>query len=359
MAGRQSKRLKLEAPEITQQSFDCFICHGRGYTCEANAIRLPCCHNFLHRRCQTRWELTQTTCGLCRQALPRPPVVPPRHEGIFYRIGEGDQPIGDVPPPRHVAIDAYHQGLDALDFQDNQHRIQQNVLGMTREAVIARLRVLLVNNELEEHLQQCTEREQRCLLAYYHVLSALRVNDYMIIVFGKEYFLRVIDVLTGAITSATNEILFIQYQEIEIECDGYFILCNIRSLTEGGRFGTILELTFRIDIQQAKSMVDSLIEFLEPTGWEEEEGHLRHRHDRIIGIDLHVSGPEQAADRVNDDMKCFLDYLLMGEVYDIIQFDYRTWDSDFFVDYDTPSYFPSDFMFFEVPLPPFKGNPGC
>ncbi|KAJ7323109.1 hypothetical protein OS493_032395 [Desmophyllum pertusum] len=262
MAGRQSKRLKLEAPEITQQSFDCFICHGRGYTCEANAIRLPCCHNLLHRRCQTRWELTQVTCGLCRQALPRPPVVP--HEGIFYRIGEGDQPIGHVPPPRHVAIDAYHQGLDALDFQDNQHRIQQNVLGMTREAVIARLRVLLVNNELEEHLQQ---------------------------------------------------------------------------------------LTFRIDIQQAKSMVDSLIDFLEPTGWEEEEGHLRHRHDRIIGIDLHMSGPEQAADRVNDDMKCFLDYLLMGEVYDIIQLDYRTWDSDFFVDRDIPSYFPSDFIFFEVPLP--------
>ncbi|KAJ7386117.1 hypothetical protein OS493_012461 [Desmophyllum pertusum] len=325
MAGRQSKRLKLEAPEITQQSFDCFICHGRGYTCEANAIRLPCCHNFLHRRCQTRWELTQATCRLCRQALPRPPVVPPQNEGIFYRIGEGDQPTGHVPPPRQVAIDAYHQGLDALDFQDNQHRIQQNVLGMTREAVIARLRVLLVNNELEEHLQQCTEREQRCLLAYYHVLSVLRVNDYMIIVFGKEYFLRVIDVLTGAITSATNEI--------------------------PRNRNRMRWLTFRIDIQQAKSMVDSLIDFLEPTGWEEEEGHLRHRHYRIIGIDLHVSGPEQAADRVNDDMKCFLDYLLMGEVYDIIQFDYRTWDSDFFVDHDIPSYFPSDFMFFEVPLP--------
>ena len=146
----------MEAPEITQQSFDCFICHGQSYTCESNAIRLPCCNNILHRRCQARWEISHSTCWLCRHALPQTPAPPLRHDGIFYRIGEGDQPLPHVPPPRQVAIDAHHQqaGINAIDFQDNQRRIQQNVLGMTREEVIARLRTLLNSNELEEHLQQ-------------------------------------------------------------------------------------------------------------------------------------------------------------------------------------------------------------
>ncbi|KAJ7367425.1 hypothetical protein OS493_040463, partial [Desmophyllum pertusum] len=160
---------------------------------------------------------------------------------MFYRIGEGDQPVAHVPAPRQVAIDGHHRiGINALDFQDNQRRIQENVLGMTREAVIARLRTLLNNNELEEHLQQCTEREQRCLLAYYHVLSALRIIDYMIMVMGREYFLRVIDVLTGTITSFTNERIIIQYQEIDIECDGYFLYAihGTSSTTKKSQKGT-------------------------------------------------------------------------------------------------------------------------
>ena len=156
MAGRQSKRLRLEAPEITQQSYECFICHGQSYTCESNTIRLPCCNNFLHRRCQARWEVAHTTCGLCHQTLPQPPPpLPIENRAIFYRIGDGDQRVDHVPPPRQIAIDGNHRiGIDAIDFQANQRRIQQNVLGMTREAIIARLRTLLSNNELEEHLQQ-------------------------------------------------------------------------------------------------------------------------------------------------------------------------------------------------------------
>ena len=67
----------------------------------------------------------------------------------------------------------------------------------------------------------------------------------MIITMGREYFLHVIDALTGTITSATNEIIIIQYQEIDIECDGYFLLCNVRSLLDGARFGAILEVRNR------------------------------------------------------------------------------------------------------------------
>ena len=86
-------------------------------------------------------------------------------------------------------------------------------------------------------------------------------------------------------------------------------------------------------------------------GWEEEE-HMRHRHSRIIGIDLHVSGPVNATDRVNDDIKCFLDYLLTGEVYELTSFDYRTWGPEWEEpETDIPTNFPSDFMFFELALP--------
>ena len=117
------------------------------------------------------------------------------------------------------------------------------------------------------------------------------------------------------------------------------------------------QLTFRIDIQQAKSIADSLIDFLEPMGWEEEE-HTRHRHNRIIGIDLHVSGPANALDCVDDDIHCFLDYLLLGEPFEMSNIDYRSWGPEWGEpDTDIPSYFPSDFIFYELPMPGMLGEP--
>ena len=108
MAGRQSKRLRMESPEITQQTYDCFICHGHAYTCEVNTVQLPCCKNFTHRRCQTRWE-RHSTCGLCRQPLPRQEQsstqVTAGGNGGLYRIGNnGIEEQPNEPQARPVAI---------------------------------------------------------------------------------------------------------------------------------------------------------------------------------------------------------------------------------------------------------------
>ena len=119
-----------------------------------------------------------------------------------------------------------------------------------------------------------------------------------------------------------------------------------------GRIISFFQLTFRIDIQQAKSIADSLIDFLDPWAWEEDE-HIRHRMSNcIIGIDLHVSGPADAMDRVDDDIKCFLDYLLAGETFELSGIDYRSWGPEWGEpETDIPSYFPSDFIIYELPIP--------
>ena len=106
-------------------------------------------------------------------------------------------------------------------------------------------------------------------------------------------------------------------------------------------------MTFRIDIQQAKSLASNLINFLDPWAWEEDEfEHIRHRITNcIIGVDLHVSGPAYAEDCVDDDLKCFLDYLLSGEPYYLSRIDYRSWPEE--PETDIPHYFPSDFLFYE------------
>ena len=100
------------------------------------------------------------------------------------------------------------------------------------------------------------------------------------------------------------------------------------------------QLTFRIDIQQAKSIADSLIEFLDP--WDGEAPI----NTCIIGIDLHVTGPAYAVDRVDDDIKCFLDFLLSGETYHLSSIDYRSWGPEWEEpETDIPNCFPSDFLF--------------
>ena len=70
MATRQSRRLRGEEPDIPP-SFLCFVCQDTEFTCANSVERLPCYHNFVHKRCQRRWMTrpNQSTCGLCRQPL--------------------------------------------------------------------------------------------------------------------------------------------------------------------------------------------------------------------------------------------------------------------------------------------------
>ena len=105
-------------------------------------------------------------------------------------------------------------------------------------------------------------------------------------------------------------------------------------------------MTFRIDIQQAKSLADCLIDFLDPWAWGED---IRHRMANcLIGIDIHVTGPAYAEARVDTDLKCFLDYLLSGEPYYLSRIDYRSGGDDWEdPEPNIPNYFPSDFLFYE------------
>ena len=68
MAGRHSKRLKHEEPDVVTSEYECFVCHLKSETSE-RSVQLPCCRQYLHGRCQIRWERHHNTCGLCREPL--------------------------------------------------------------------------------------------------------------------------------------------------------------------------------------------------------------------------------------------------------------------------------------------------
>ena len=69
MARRQSKCLRLEAPEIDTRPYECFVCHITSLACKRSVL-LPCCCQMVHKLCQSRWEENNSTCGLCRTLLP-------------------------------------------------------------------------------------------------------------------------------------------------------------------------------------------------------------------------------------------------------------------------------------------------
>ena len=107
MAKHQSHRLQGLPAEIETTSFRCF-CLEEGDVCETSTMQLPCCRQFLHRRCYLRWRQTNhPTCPMCRDRQHQP-FVPP-------------------PPPQPVEIN-----------QD----------------IIARLRTLLDAPDLEQQLRQ-------------------------------------------------------------------------------------------------------------------------------------------------------------------------------------------------------------
>ena len=66
---RWSARLAGEPPEITEKAKDCFICLKKVDACKPSTVRLPCCYQFTHRRCQKEWEKNVRTCAHCRSDL--------------------------------------------------------------------------------------------------------------------------------------------------------------------------------------------------------------------------------------------------------------------------------------------------
>lgn len=55
MAGRHSKRVRHEEPDVDTNDHECFVCHLKSQTCDRR-VQLPCCKQYAHRRCQLRWE---------------------------------------------------------------------------------------------------------------------------------------------------------------------------------------------------------------------------------------------------------------------------------------------------------------
>ena len=117
MAGRHSKRLKHEEPDVVTSEYECFVCHLKSETCE-RSVQLPCCKQYLHRRCQIQWEKYHNTCGLCREPLS----------------GCNDE---------EAAAEAARMEIIQQRSDVDTERIANEVLNMTREEVIRRLRELI------------------------------------------------------------------------------------------------------------------------------------------------------------------------------------------------------------------------
>ena len=112
---RQSKRLRLEPPEIQDLTFTCFVCRASSDSCANNVIRMQCCNQFVHGTCATRWASSHDRCGLCRQSLRATTAVAVQ-----------PVPVG-VAPSRE---------------------------NMTRQQVLDRLRGLLNSEELQRQLDR-------------------------------------------------------------------------------------------------------------------------------------------------------------------------------------------------------------
>ena len=69
MMARRSDRLRSRDPEIVEMMFECFLCKLEGFTCQTNVIRLSCCSNFCHKKCQEVWKKTWSHCGCCRAEI--------------------------------------------------------------------------------------------------------------------------------------------------------------------------------------------------------------------------------------------------------------------------------------------------
>ena len=67
---RRSDRLRSRDPEIVEMDFECFFfCKLEGFLFQRNILRLSCCSNFCHKKCQEVWKKTWRHCGRCRTQI--------------------------------------------------------------------------------------------------------------------------------------------------------------------------------------------------------------------------------------------------------------------------------------------------
>ena len=68
---RRSKRLRGQDPEM-DPTFVCGICIQEKEKLAPRLVQMPCCKNFLHARCQRKWQSEHATCCLCHGITPAP-----------------------------------------------------------------------------------------------------------------------------------------------------------------------------------------------------------------------------------------------------------------------------------------------
>ena len=138
MAGRQSKRLTHEEPDVVTGEYECFVCHLKSETCQ-RSVQLPCCKQYLHRRCQIQWEKYHNTCGLCREPLSGCNDTPPASSQTNWSSDDEE-----------AAAEAARMKIIQQRSDVDTERIANEVLNMTREEVIRRLRELIDSPALRE-----------------------------------------------------------------------------------------------------------------------------------------------------------------------------------------------------------------
>lgn len=143
MAERYSKRVKHEEPDVVSTEFECFVCHLRCQPCETS-VQLPCCRQYVHRHCQLGWEEYHNTCGLCRASLSGCNDTSPAPSQTNWS-SDDDADAAAAPAKAEILTNRPHVDTD---------RIANDVLNMTREEVIARLREPIDSPTLEQQLEQ-------------------------------------------------------------------------------------------------------------------------------------------------------------------------------------------------------------
>ena len=158
MAGRHSKRLKHEEPDVVTSEYECFVCHLKSETCE-RSVQLPCCKQYLHRRCQIWWERYHNTCGLCREPLSGCNDTPQASSQTNWTSDDDDEAAAEA-----ARMEIIQQRSDV-----DTERIANDVLNMTREEVIRRLRELIDSPALESQLERV--REDEFIIRYHFIYS--------------------------------------------------------------------------------------------------------------------------------------------------------------------------------------------
>ena len=143
MDERHSKRLKHEEPDVVTSEYQCFVCHLKSETCE-RSVQIPCCRQYVHRCCQMRWERHHNTCGLCREPLSGCNNTSPAPSQTNWSFDDDNAAAATA-----AAAEAARTQIINHRSNVDTERIANDVLNMTREEVIQRLRELIDSPTLE------------------------------------------------------------------------------------------------------------------------------------------------------------------------------------------------------------------